>query len=368
MTRRLLLLGGGHAQCAVLADFARRPLPGVELLLVSPNRHAVYSGMVPGWIAGDYTFDQCRIDLALLAARAGARLIQARAVSLDVDARLIELDSGESLRYELLSLDVGSAAAVVGIAGSGSAVTLRPIEELEPALLRLEGQASQGRLRRMAVVGGGAAGVESVLALNHRLSRLAAQPLKVTLIADTPSLLSGHGQRARALVRDELKRQGITVRLAATVQAVEPQGVRLASGEQLAADAVILATGAAPHAWLAASTLALDGRGFVAVNDALRSMSNPEVFGAGDAVTTIAHPRPKAGVFAVRHGPVLALNLRQALSGDEPRPHISPERALAIFNTGGRRAIAAWGGLAASGAWVWHWKDWLDRRFMQRYA
>jgi selenide,water dikinase len=368
LTRRLLLLGGGHAQCAVLADFAQRPLPGVELLLVSPNRHAVYSGMVPGWIAGDYTFDQCRIDLALLAERAGARLVQARAVSLDADAHRVELDSGECLDYDLLSLDVGSAAAVAGIEGAAHAVTLRPIEELEPALLRLEAQARQGGLRRMVVVGGGAAGVESVLALNHRLSTLSARRMEVCLLADTPCLLSGHAQRARALVRDELDRQGIVVRLAAMVQAVESQGVRLASGEQVAADAVILATGAAPHDWLAASRLALDERGFVAVDDSLRSVSHPEVFGAGDAVTTIAHPRPKAGVFAVRHGPVLARNLRQALSGGDPRPHISPERALAIFNTGGRRAIAAWGGLAAGGAWVWHWKDWLDRRFMRRYA
>lgn len=368
MTKRLLLLGGGHAQCAVLADFARRPLSGVELLLVSPNRHAVYSGMVPGWIAGDYRFEQCRIDLALLAARAGARLVQARATSLDADARRVVLDSGESLDYELLSLDVGSSAAVAGIAGAEHAVTLRPIEELEPVLLRLEVQARQDRLRSMAVVGGGAAGIESALALHHRLASRAGQALQVSLLADTPSLLPGHCARARTLVREALARQGIAVRLAATVQALHSGGVRLASGEQIAADAVILATGPAPHAWLVASKLALDERGFVAVDDGLRSVSHPEVFGAGDAVTTIDHPRPKAGVFAVRQGPVLALNLRQVLSGDAPRPYVSPERALAIFNTGDRRAIAAWGDLAAGGAWVWHWKDWLDRRFMRRYA
>jgi len=366
--KRLLLLGGGHAHCAVLAEFARRRSAATELVLVSPWRQAVYSGMVPGWMAGDYRFDECRIDLQGLAAAAGARRIEDGAIALQADARRVVLQSGLEIEYDLLSLDVGSVAALAGLAGAEHGIALRPIEHMQSILQSLDERARSGALRRLAVVGAGAAGVEVLLALTHRLAAIAPGGLSVMLVADSAMLLPDHGSNPRRLVAAALKRLGVSLHLGVAVRAIDPQGIQLANGEAIAADAVILATGAAPHPWLAASALARDARGFVAVNDCLRSVSHAQVFGAGDAVTTINAPKPKAGVFAVRQGPALARNLMLALDNQAPRPFDCPSRALAIFNTGGGRAIASWQGLAAEGHWVWRWKDWLDRRFMARYA
>ena len=366
--RRLVLLGGGHAHCAVLARFARRRQANTELVLVSPLRHAVYSGMVPGWIAGDYRFEDCRIDLDVLAAAAGALRIENRAVALEADARRVVLQGGREIDYDLLSIDVGSVAALAGVRGAEHGIALRPIEQLETTLLALDARARSGALRQLVVVGAGAAGVEVLLALRHRLARLATGGLDTTLVADSAVLLPDHGARARRLAETTLARLGVRLLLGVAVRSVAPSGVRLADGTDVAADAVILATGAAPHPWLAASALARDARGFVAVENCLRSTSHAGVYGAGDAVTTIHAPKPKAGVYAVRQGPVLAHNLMQALDQGRPRAFLCAPQALAIFNTGGQSAIASWRGLAARGHWVWRWKDWLDRRFMARYA
>lgn len=366
--KRLVLLGGGHAHCEVLAQFARRRGQDAELWLISPWRHAVYSGMVPGWMAGDYRFEECRIDLEGLAALAGARRIEDRVVALNVDARRILLQSGREVAYDLLSLDVGSVSALSGLSGTQHGIALRPIEHMQSILDSLDERARSGDLRHFAVVGAGAAGVEVLLALHHRLSNIAPGRIDARLIADTAVLLPDHGVSARRRVDAVLRRLGIRLHLGVAAEAIDPQGLQLTNGARLAADAVILATGAAPHPWLAESALAPDARGFVAVDDCLRSVSHAQVFGAGDAVTTIDDPKPKAGVFAVRQGPALARNLMLALEDRAPQPFACPSRALAIFNIGGRRAIASWNGLAAQGHWVWRWKDWLDRRFMARYA
>ena len=142
----------------------------------------------------------------------------------------------------------------------------------------------------------------------------------------------------------------------------------LVGGEEVAADAVIWATGAAAPAWLSATGLALDARGFIAVWRTLQSISHPEVFAAGDCATLVDGPNPKSGVFAVRQGPVLAANLRRALAGQALAPFSSSSLALALLNCGDGHAVASWGVIALEGRWAWRWKDWIDRRFMAQYA
>ena len=151
--KRLVLLGGGHSQLAVLERLAREPAADCEVVLVSPARHAVYSGMVPGWIAGGYRFADCCIDLLPLAQAAGARRVEARAVALDPDERRLTLDDGSALDYDLLSIDVGSAAATDGIKGTGLAIALRPIEALPAKLDAFDEGVRTGRIRRLAVAG-----------------------------------------------------------------------------------------------------------------------------------------------------------------------------------------------------------------------
>jgi selenide,water dikinase len=128
-----------------------------------------------------------------------------------------------------------------------------------------------------------------------------------------------------------------------------------------------VSTGAAAPAWPAASGLATDADGFIRVGPTLQSLSHPQVFAAGD-VAAYAQPRPKSGVYAVRAGPVLAQNLRAACEGQPLQAWTPQARALYLISTGERHALATWGRWSWSGAWVWRWKDRIDRQFMRRFG
>jgi selenide,water dikinase len=363
--KRLVLLGGGHSHVAVLKSHGEAPMADARLTLVSAKRYTPYSGMLPGLIAGHYDYHQCHIDLERLAGYARAGFLEMEAVALDAERRLLLLADGSRVEYDILSIDIGSTPPTFGIPGvPAQVIPVKPIEALLPAWEALRARAAG--MKRLAVVGGGAAGVELLLAMQYRLRQDRAVP-GFDLITDTPSVLPGHNEQTRRMLQRILEERGVRVHVGRKVAAVERGRVTLEGGASIAADAVLWATGAAPAAWLRASGLRTDTAGFIAVNACLQSESRGEIFAAGDCASVSAQPRPKSGVFAVRQGAPLARNLRRALAGQALEPYVSPPHALALISAGGKYAVATRNAWALQGSWVWRWKDWIDRRFVATY-
>jgi selenide, water dikinase len=355
----LVLVGGGHAHVHVLASFGKRPMAGVQVTLIARDVRTPYSGMLPGFVAGRYSFDDCHIDLAALAARTGARLVHAEAVGLDRAGRLVLLKDQPPLAYDVLSLDVGAAPDLDAIPGAAErAVPVKPIAEFGKRWLAFLEHA-RGPLR-IVVIGGGAGGVELALAIDHRL------PAASVALVTRDEVLAGHAPSAQTKMRAILARRGIRLVERDAASRVEAGGVQLASGERPAADAVFVVTEASAPRWLAETGLTLDPRGFVALAATLRS-SDPRILAAGDCAMVLKHPRPKSGVFAVRQGPPLADNLKRVLSGKAPLPFVPPRRHLAIMGTADGGALATRGNWSVEGRWVWWWKDHIDRGWMRRY-
>jgi len=365
---RLLLIGGGHAHIEVLRRFAGSPPAATTLCLATPEPALTYSGMVPGVIAGHYALADAQIDLAHLAVAAGARLALASVAALDPVARRATLSNGAVEAFDVASLDVG-AVPTAGFPGARDhAIAVRPLEVLVAAVDALRAAAQGGVAPRIAVVGGGAAGIELVLALSSGLLYEAnAGKAAFMLVTDKPEIAAELPVGVRRRLSRILLARHVAVVTGAAVSAIDAQGLVLADGRRQAASAVILATPAAPAPWLRASGLACDAHGFVRVDATLRSVSHPAVFAAGDCATQDDAPRPRSGVYAVRAGPPLAANLRNTLAG-APLRHYRPQRhALALIATGDRRAVASRPPWSAEGAWVWRWKDHIDRRFVARY-
>lgn len=363
-----MLVGGGHAHVHVLKAFAADPVPGWPLTLVSRDPLTPYSGMLPGVIAGFYDPAEAHIDLARLCAACGARLVQGEAVALDRAAKRVRLADGTALPYDLLSLDIGITPDLTGIAGAAEhAIAVKPIGGFLAKLdaLLQSCRAADGP-RRIAVIGGGAGGVELLLSLRARLLReMPGRDFAFALISAGP-LLAGHNARVQAAFRRILAEAAVALQEGQAAMAVSQRGIALADGTSLAADAVLIATGAAAPAWLARTGLACDPGGFVQVGPALQSVNDPAVFAAGDCAA-LSDPRPKAGVFAVRAGPPLAANLRRAARGEALQPWRPQRRHLALISTGARHAVASRGAWKAEGAWLWRLKDWIDRRWMRQY-
>jgi selenide,water dikinase len=348
-----------------------RPLPGVRITLVSREVHTPYSGMLPGYIAGHYGYDDVHIDLGPLAIAAGARLIADEAVNLDLDARRVEFASHPALRYDVVSLNCGAAPGFGAMAGPVHAIAVKPIGRFLPrwhALLdSLRARAERGDAMRIIIVGGGAGGVELVLAVRHALLTV-APATRVTLVAAGARLLEGHTAAVRRRFEALLPARGVDVVCEFNVGAVDADGVTDVEGRRLRGDFVLWVTGVEAPRWLAGTGLALDAAGFVAVDRTLRSTSDARVFAAGDVAAMVDQPRPKSGVFAVRQGRTLADNLRRALLDEPLRSFRAQRRVLALISEGGRSATASRGRFSTHGDWVWRWKDWIDRRFMARFA
>ena len=368
--KHLVLLGGGHAHIQVLTDLALRPHELWMVTLVTPFPWLTYSGMVPGHIAGHYTIEECTIDIAGLAARALAETRWTVATRIDAMARKVICASGPPVPYDLLSIDVGSLPANMDVPGvAHHAVPMRPLERAVKGWNEVLSRARDGKVGAITVAGGGAAGIETALAMESRLrAELGANAPHVRVVSDTARAVPEFAYGARRRLQKWLRRRGIGLHLANAVTEVGPGFVRTGHGFEFVSDAVFWAAGSAPHPWIRGAGFTTDDRGYLLTNDFLQSVSHPEVFGAGDCATQQVRGYPKAGVFAVRAGPILANNLRVAIAGGEMQAHASSRRYLALVSTGKRHAVGVWGGVSWEGDWVWRWKDRIDRSFVARFA
>lgn len=368
LVRDLVFVGGGHAHVLVLRTLAMEPIAGLRITLISPASHTPYSGMLPGLLAGHYRFEETHIDLARLCQWAGVRFLQAQVTALDPVNKLLELADRPALQYDLLSIDIGSQPELDSVPGARAhAVAVKPVAGLWQRWQQVESQltgvsASNGR--RLGVVGGGAGSIELVLAMAHVLR---GREISLDLWCGAPDILEGYNRGARGAVMQALIRSGVSVHRDSRVVEVEPSVLVLEDGSRHAYDDLFWCTGASAAAWVARSGLDCDPRGFLEVRDTLQSMNDDDVFAAGDIATQVAHPRPKAGVYAVRQGPVLAHNLRARLLGKPLHEYRPQRRFLSLVSLGERRATADKRAFHATGAWVWRWKDRIDRRFMNRF-
>ena len=351
----LLLAGAGHVHLGVLRlwrDAAKRPAG--RIALVNDGPFAWYSGTLPGLLAGRYRAEQCRVPLQPLCEAAGITLIEGRLDGLNPATRSVTLADGRRLTASWLSFNLGSLPKTIPrTQASLEVLPVKPFAAFTEAWRRWQGEPEP-----LAIIGGGAAGVELALALAPRVPQL-------TLLG-AGRLLDGHPAALRKRALRHLARAGARVIEQAAVDAMEgdallSEGVVIWRGPR-----AILATGAAPLPWLREAGLAVDERGFVRIAATLQSLSHPQIFASGDCASLPGTPRN--GVYAVRQGPVLAANLHAALLGEPFRPFVPQRHALALLADGQEGALMSWAGLTAEGRLLGAWKDRLDQGFIQRHT
>lgn len=370
----VVLVGGGHSHVAVLKSFGMRPEPGVRLTLIARDVLTPYSGMLPGLIAGHYTHEQAHVDLQRLCRFANARLFHATASGIDVESRTVHCTGRPPVVFDWLSLDIGSTPKISTIRGAAEyALAIKPVHKFLAAWPEIERQVVEraGDID-IVTIGAGAGGVELTLSLQHRLHGvLSAQGIhrdpRFHIISESADILPTHAPKVRGKLQRMLEKRSITLHRSERAQAVTHDAVELVGGSRIAADITIAVTDAGAPDWLRASTLALDREGFVQVDRTLRAHGTERVFATGDIASFSEHPLPKSGVYAVRQGPVLADNLRRVCQGKQPRPYRPQTQTLALISTGNPSAVASYGPSCFEGGWVWRIKDWIDRRWMEKY-
>jgi selenide, water dikinase len=352
-TKQLVLAGGGHSHALVLRLWAmhpkRRP-PGL-ITLVNRQSSALYSGMVPGLVAGLYSPEECAIDLRRLCTLTGVAFVQAEITAVDLARQELVLAGRPPLAWDLLSLDVGAEV------GGSSAL---PVKPLEPFLAWCQGlEAPQA----ISIHGGGAAAVEVAVALHHR-------GLKPSLRLRGEQLNLG-SRAANRLGESLLQVAGVPIGRDAPESNQEP-------------NPALACTGSRGPSWLEASGLPTNALGRVLTETSLQVKGLPALFASGDCGVIDGNPRAASGVWAVRAAPVLAANLERWLDHSArqgpaaPSPRLQPwrpqARALQLLGDGGAisgrpQAIAFWGPFAwGPSERLWRWKQAIDQRFMEGFT
>ncbi|MCT7948375.1 FAD-dependent oxidoreductase [Ancylothrix sp. C2] len=375
--KQLVLVGGGHSHAIVLKQLRAKPIPGLEIILISNTRFAPYSGMLPGHIAGFYSFEECHIDLEKLAKTTGIDFIVDEAVGLDLQKNLVFSTKSQPIKFDFLSVDIGSTPATLSVPGAAEyAISAKPVPQLLEKWKQLltEILAQPQKHWHLAIVGGGAGGVELALALEAHLGKLIKNPHHLTLhlLHKQDEIMSSHSQWVRRCLTNILTNRGIQLHLNQAVSAIKKTSqkkiISCESGLEVECDEVFWVTQASAPAWLKEAGLTTDERGFILVNDKLQSLSHPQVFAAGDIASIINSPTPKAGVFAVRQGKPLYENLACVLQAKPLKPYQPQKQYLSLIGTGTGEAIASRGNWGFGPSQVlWWWKDWIDRRFMKGF-
>ncbi len=365
MAKHLVLVGGGHAHLPVLTRLADFTRPGHRVTLIVPEDYHYYSGMGPGLLAGIYTPGQARFNVARMARAGGATVVYDSLVRIDPPSRLLHLASGAILDYDLVSFNTGSSVAITLPSDDACGVLpVKPIQHLLEARRRVLAGLRNGRMR-LVVIGGGPSGVELCGAL-WRLARDAGGHGEIALVGGH-RLCAGLPERVRELVLASLAERGVRILEGSRARGIAAGRVLLDDGDELPADLVLLALGVAPARFFAEAGLAVGDDGGLLVDDTLRSLSFPEIFGAGDCICLRNHALARVGVYAVRQGPVLRRNLLAALEDEAMSQFVPQQRYLQIFNLGDGRGLLLRGSLVLVGRWPFLLKDWIDRRFVARF-
>jgi selenide,water dikinase len=364
--RDLVFIGGGHTHALVLRMLAMKPIANVRLTLISDTILTPYSGMLPGYLAGHYSLDDTHLDLNKLCKAGNIRFIHDSVIGIDPDNKAIQLKHHSDIRFDKVSINTGSTPNLTIPGAKEFAVGVKPVSQLTHMWHQLKAQKPTTGAPHWAVVGAGAAGVEVVLAIAQYFKQKNT-PIQLSLVHSGETILPSYHTRIKKRAYTALAEFNVKTVPHFKVTEVKADAL-IGETSNLAIDQSIWCTPAVAPVWPKESGLDVDYKGFIAVNPFLQSMSHPDVFAAGDVCAMTQSPRQKAGVFAVRSAPYLFKNLHAAFTQKTMQPANLQTDFLSLVSLGDKQAVGQRNGISFSGKWVWHWKDRIDRKFMELFS
>ena len=272
-----------------------------------------------------------QIDLHRLTKAAGVELIVDEAIGFNAARKEVQFRERPAINYDTACIGVGSVPKQMErLATHPGFVRIKPmfsaLQRLDDAIQRIDSGAV-----RIAVVGGGAAGVEVAFCVEQRIRKSGSSP-KVTVIDANSRILQGFRARTIRLAEHEFSQRGIDVRSSCRVTGHKNLDLMLDDGGRLTADVVIWVTGASPPALLQQIDLPQAASGFLRVRNTLQSVGDDSVFVVGDSAEIDSEDIDRAGVYAVRQGPILWQNLKRSFAAQLLwRPTMS--RPISTFAT-----------------------------------
>ena len=363
----LVLIGGGHAQISVLKKFGMRPIPGLKITLINKNLTSSYSGMLPGYIAGTYNEEETQINLLNLCKFANARLIVDEVTGLDTYIKEIYLKNRAPVYYDTLSINTGGEPDIKKIKGAEKySIPIKPISNLIETFHKIKKQLKEINNVSITIIGGGAGGVEIALSLKKFLDFENKKEKNITLISKANNLIGNNSILLHQNVMSLLNKNNINVILGDEVVEFKRNTLNTRSGKKITSQFNFLVTSISSPEWLSKTRLKITAKGFIEVNKYLQT-SNKNIFSAGDACSIRNYNLPRAGVYAVRQGPILYKNLRSRILKSRFVSYKPQKNFLSLIGDGQSEAIASWGPISFRSSWAWKLKRYIDEKFIRTY-
>jgi selenide,water dikinase len=344
------------------------PISDANLVCVSNFPVATYSGMMPGVLAGQYPVEAMEIDLVRLCRSANARLVIGEVNGIDLEKQELQFAGRPPLHYDQLSIGIGSVPsfANVEIESDASLIAIKPMQTF---LRRLEGRLDnfdKKQVVRVAIVGGGIGSIETAFCLKKKLFE-EGRAHEITLITRASQIGKGLSKSTQTLIEKQLEEKEIQLITGRSVVGIQNGSVRLDTQRIFETDMIIWGTGAVAPTLLDKLPLEKDERGFLATKPTLQSLTSDKIYAVGDTGTIIGNETDKAGVFAVRQGPVLWRNIQNVLEDRRMAPYEPQREYLRLINTADGKSIAQRKGKGFYAKWCFWLKDRIDRKFMEMY-
>jgi selenide,water dikinase len=345
------------------------PISDANLVCVSNYPIATYSGMMPGVLAGQYPPEAMEIDLVRLCRSAGARLILSEVTDIDVESQQLKFADRPALRYDQLSIGVGSRPSFEGVEVA-SENNLFAIKPMQTFLQRLETHLEAFDANEpitISIVGGGIGTIETAFCLKKKLVD-ENRAHKISLITRSTTVGKGLARSTQRLIENQLTQKCIEIVSGRAVTAINESSIRLDTGKVIETDMVIWGTSATAPELLDSFELEKDSRGFISTHPTLQTLSSDAIYAVGDSGTIVGSETDKAGVFAVRQGPTLWQNIQNQIDGDRRLAPYEPQTDyLRLINTADGKSIAQRRGKGIYATWCWWLKDRIDKKFMAMY-
>ena len=373
----IVLLGAGHTNAHVLRMWKMKPIENAQLVCVSNYPIATYSGMMPGVLAGQYDIPDMEIDLVRFCASAGVRLVLGNVTGIDRDQRELQFSDRPPLAYDFLSVGIGSRPTTNGVdvKDDSKLVAIKPMQTfLKRLKTHLQTITKPQTKPRIAIVGGGIGSIEIAFCLDRRikdtpesLGLKAGQQAEITLVTGSQRVGAGLVESTQNRVKTVFDSHGIQQQTGSRVKSIDGQKLQLADGSSHDFDLIIWATSAVAPELLSTFDLDVDDRGFLKTRPTLQTVADDNIFVVGDSGTMVDFDLPKAGVFAVRQGPVLWDNLQRSVWQRKLVSYQPQQSFLKLINTADGKTIAERGQRSFYGRWCWRLKNRIDQKFMRMY-
>lgn len=308
MSKLKVVIIGGVAGGMSAATRLRRLNAYAEIIVIEKSGHVSYANCgLPYYVGGVIEQESALLLQTPASLHARFRLdvrVASEVISINRKKKTIlvkELSSGKEyeLNYDKLILSPGASPIVPPILGVERALTLRNVEDVE----RIVNQVNL-KPKSAVVIGGGFIGVEIAENLIHR-------GISTSLVEAANQVLAPLDPEMATLVAKEMRSQGVNLHLGTSAVEITANSVKLANGEELSADLVILAIGVRPDISLAKeANLKIGSRNGISV-DRNNLTNDKSIYAIGDVAEKIdsldgsATLVPLANI-ANRHGRVVS--------------------------------------------------------------